>query len=184
MKNLIKIIMIALLVFGIEACVNTEQPTKILVDEWKEITDTVSLDTHQCFTFPYAWWKDSIFVWDTAYSNPFNFSFYKNINYFINDTETYYRELLNPDFPDCTISSLNLDSLTLIGMFCRGRGFAPKVTKKITINQAIKMIKYEIIVEQQDGIDVDGYKSMNWMLIPKISNDYQVQYIRKLIRWN
>lgn len=188
MKTTLNILIIVIILFCYQSCKNSVQPAKVLVDEWVEITDTISIEIHNCHSYPMAWWSNdsvSSFVLDTNrnhYQDSIDgFSFYKKMDYFINDTNNYYMELLNSEYPKCKIEPINLDTLTLLGMFLRGAGSKPQIIKKIFKNEFQKAIRYEITVKQID-FDSKSPSDMNWMLIPKISNDYQIQYIRKLIR--
>lgn len=183
MKTAIKLTLILSLAIVLPFC-KEDNTTEVQKKGWYIVNDTTMLDIKKCLKYPSSnWTSDTTFVVDSEYYTE-NDSTYKP-KYVINDTNEYL-QLQNHSYnPLCSIPmNIDFSQYTLLGRFLIFGGSEPAImTRRVKRNDELKKIEYYISGEEQNWDDIpDGYRGMNWMLIPKIGEDYEVIFRQKIMR--
>jgi len=164
----------------------TDTPTTVVKPKilgWHEVTDTTFINIPQCLQYPPYYFYSTPDTIDTltksTNGDPSDTCY--QLTYFINDTNHYM--FLNSDFyQPCNLPIIDFSRYTLIGSYINSFGARGIITRSIKVNDSLKSCKYDILLSLSDTIEFGLLNSMNWVLIPKIPNDYNIQYNTKRIR--
>ena len=85
----------------------------------------------------------------------------------------------NPKYPGCEnfkLPSADFSKYTLLGKYAEGSGCTTNFKKDVKDEQNKKILVYTVNVEEE-GMCKPLRSSMNWILLPKLSSDYKVEFI-------
>jgi hypothetical protein len=186
MKKILLLMTGAILIL-LSSCSHENQPTKqqpndkVQTNEWYEVTDVTYIDIPQCRQMPFSHWVDDTTLVRNEPSLYLPDSVVYDMIYVINDTNGYKTLILLSQFPECSLPNIDFSQYTLLGSYIEcGGGQQPLLTRMLEVNDSLKLYKYHVSVRQMDWADVSNLFSMNWVLIPKIPNDYTVIFTRRI----
>ena len=99
---------------------------------------------------------------------------------FVINSEEEYLELLeyrslNPRCENFELLEIDFTKNTLLGKYAEGVGCSIDFEREVKRNETGKKIIYSIEVVEEGLCEMLG-SSMNWILIPKVSSDYSVEF--------
>ncbi len=97
----------------------------------------------------------------------------EEFNLFANAIRIY---LLNLNCDTAVIPNIDFDTFSLLGKYTSGGGCEVEYVRKVYNNINDKTIIYEIDVEYIGGCAM-LITNRNWVLIPKLSNNYIVEFV-------
>jgi hypothetical protein len=155
---------------------NENHPIIPNLNVWVAVEDTQSYERLGCLSPPYMTWiDDSTFAHSRDYKP--NDTSYK-AEYVIRDNDAY-QELVNPDYPnypECELPEMDFSEITILGKYTQVSGYPePVYIREVTKNDEEKKYIYSITGISQDMSDCPNH-SMNWIAIPKIPDDYTVEF--------
>lgn len=99
---------------------------------------------------------------------------------FLVNSEQEYQALLDykspsPRCEDFQLPSIDFSQNTLLGKYAQGGGCSIDFIRKIYKDESNKKITFSIKVDEKGSCEKLGM-SMNWVLIPKFSSDYNLEF--------
>ncbi len=155
---------------------------KIQTQGWYEVTDTNYIFIPQCRQWPTCeWYNDTNYVrLPPSDIDPDSICF--RMDYAINDTIQYKTLIQQSVFPQCELPYIDFSRYTLLGLYINFSYGGKILSKNIMINDTSKLCTYRISILDTDKVYSSIQNYLNWVLIPKLPNDYKVEFKRHRTR--